>query len=229
MPTSVTTPNATSGVTPTRDGASVGPGGRLGKNEFLKLLVAQMRHQDPLNPMNGQEMATQMAQFSSVEQLMNIEEQLSAQNDQYNTIVDSLQRSTALGMTGRTVLATGDAVLLTRDATTGAVRGDVSAEIVGGGQATLRVFDKDGREVGTQSLGYVGSGYKTFTVDGSQLHLSEGAYSYSIELTDANGAPVAQKTYTTATIDGAVYGSDGVYLTAGTLALSLASVVRILK
>jgi flagellar basal-body rod modification protein FlgD len=228
MPTSVTTPNAASSVTPTRDGASVGPGGRLGKNEFLKLLVAQMRHQDPLNPMDGQEMATQMAQFSSVEQLMNIEEQLSAQNDQYATLVDSLQRSTALGMTGRTVLASGDAVLLTRD-TTGAVRGDVSAEIVGGGQATLRVFDKDGREVAKQSLGYVGPGYKTFTVDGSQLNLSEGAYSYSIELTDANGAPVAQKTYTTATVDGVVYGSDGVYLTAGTLAISLASVVRILK
>jgi flagellar basal-body rod modification protein FlgD len=228
MPNSVV-PNVTSSVTPARDSAAVGPGGRLGKNEFLKLLVAQMRHQDPLNPMNGQEMATQLAQFSSVEQLVNIEEQLSAQNDQYQTIVDSLQRSTALGMTGRTVLATGNAVTLARDATSGAIRGDVSAEIVGGGNATLRVFDATGREVGKQSLGYVGSGYKTFTVDGSQLNLSEGAYSYSIEITDGNGAPVAQKTYTTATVDGVVFDADGVYLTAGTLAISIASVVRVLR
>ncbi|MEW5918242.1 MAG: flagellar hook assembly protein FlgD [Gemmatimonadota bacterium] len=229
MPNNVVSPNVASTVPPARDAATVGPGGRLGKNEFLKLLVAQMRYQDPLNPMNGQEMATQLAQFSSVEQLVNIEDQLSTQNDQYQTLLDSMQRSTALGMTGRTVLATGDAVLLQRDATTGVVRGEVSAEVTGGGPGTLRVFDAHGREVAKQSLGYVGSGYKTFTVDGSQLNLSEGAYSYSIEVTDANGAPVAQKTYTTVTVDGVVYGSDGVYLTAGTLAISLASVVRILK
>jgi flagellar basal-body rod modification protein FlgD len=46
------------------------PGGTMGKDAFLKLLVAQMKHQDPLNPMDGQQMAAQLAQFSSVEQLI---------------------------------------------------------------------------------------------------------------------------------------------------------------
>jgi len=44
----------------------------LGKDDFLKMLVQQLRYQDPLNPMKGDEFATQLAQFSSVEQLNNI-------------------------------------------------------------------------------------------------------------------------------------------------------------
>ncbi|MEX0746384.1 MAG: flagellar hook capping FlgD N-terminal domain-containing protein, partial [Rhodothermales bacterium] len=54
-------------------GASTQAGGStLGKNEFLRLLVAQISNQDPLNPMEGHEFAAQLAQFTSVEQLMNI-------------------------------------------------------------------------------------------------------------------------------------------------------------
>lgn len=47
------------------------PGGEMGKDAFLQLLVAQMKNQDPLNPTDGAQMATQLAQFSSVEQLEN--------------------------------------------------------------------------------------------------------------------------------------------------------------
>jgi len=41
----------------------------LGKDDFIKLLVAQMQNQDPLNPMNDREMVAQMAQFSLLEQM----------------------------------------------------------------------------------------------------------------------------------------------------------------
>ena len=58
--------------------ALAGAGGKMGKDEFLQLLVAQMRHQDPLNPMDGQQMAAQLAQFSSVEQLVSANDQLDA-------------------------------------------------------------------------------------------------------------------------------------------------------
>jgi flagellar basal-body rod modification protein FlgD len=50
----------------------------MGKDEFVKLLVAQMSNQDPLNPMDGKELAVQLAQFSNVEQLININEKLDA-------------------------------------------------------------------------------------------------------------------------------------------------------
>lgn len=45
---------------------------KLGKDEFLKLLVNQMSHQDPLNPMDDKNFIAQMAQFSSLEQLISM-------------------------------------------------------------------------------------------------------------------------------------------------------------
>ncbi len=44
------------------------------KSEFLQLLVAQLKGQDPLNPMDGTQFVTQLAQFSSLEELINIRE-----------------------------------------------------------------------------------------------------------------------------------------------------------
>lgn len=48
------------------------PSPELGKNEFLKILMTQLQHQDPLSPMDDREFIAQMASFSSLEQMMNI-------------------------------------------------------------------------------------------------------------------------------------------------------------
>jgi len=50
----------------------------LGKDTFLKLLVAQIRNQDPLNPADGLQFVTQLAQFSELEQLMQMRQDLEA-------------------------------------------------------------------------------------------------------------------------------------------------------
>ncbi|WP_068786050.1 flagellar hook assembly protein FlgD [Paenibacillus phocaensis] len=50
---------------------------KLGKDAFLKLMMTQMQYQDPMSPMDNSQMVAQMAQFTSVEQLTNISEQLS--------------------------------------------------------------------------------------------------------------------------------------------------------
>jgi flagellar hook assembly protein FlgD len=52
----------------------------LGKDTFLKLMMIQMQHQDPLNPMDNSAMLSQMAQFSSLEQMSKINKNLQSQH-----------------------------------------------------------------------------------------------------------------------------------------------------
>jgi flagellar basal-body rod modification protein FlgD len=89
-PISATTGTAagTSGVTNQQ--------GLLGKDDFLKLLVAQLKHQDPTNPTDMNGMTAQMTQFSMLEQLTN----LSKAGQETNV---SVARSEAVSLIGRTV------------------------------------------------------------------------------------------------------------------------------
>ena len=63
----------------TQLGLSTQPGGELGKDEFLNLLVTQLSYQDPLNPMDSTESIAQLAQFSALEQMQNVAEQVQKQ------------------------------------------------------------------------------------------------------------------------------------------------------
>ena len=78
------------------------PGGILDKDDFLKLFVAQMTHQDPSKPMDDQAFMGQMAQFSTLEQISN----MAAANAQ---VAASLGQSQAISLIGRTVTYVDDA------------------------------------------------------------------------------------------------------------------------
>lgn len=84
------------------------PKNALGKDDFLKLLMAQLNNQDPLKPMEHQEFSAQLAQFGSLEQLQNIHKGIeSLQGGMGNEA-----KLSALGMIGKTVKATGNEVQL---------------------------------------------------------------------------------------------------------------------
>jgi flagellar basal-body rod modification protein FlgD len=93
--------STTNPITQALTGASAGTqpksaGQTLGKDDFLKLLVGQLQHQDPLAPSDDQQWIGQMAQFSQLEQVSNTAETT-------QKIVDTLNVNGALALIGRTV------------------------------------------------------------------------------------------------------------------------------
>lgn len=232
MPNAIPSPTTTIPVAPAaptaqRDGSPVGPGGKLGKNEFLQLLTTQLRYQDPMNPMEGSKMAADLAQFSGLEQLVNINDALATQQTQYNTMLLAINNSVALSTIGKTVVAAGDKVAITADAN-GVKNGTVVADIAAEGNATLKIVDAAGKEIASRSLGHLAAGDKReFDVGTAAKNLPEGTYTYRIEVMDSKGAAIPQTTYSVGKVDGISYTPTGAVLTAGALTFDIGKVVKI--
>ena len=201
-----------------------GAGGKLGKEEFLQMLVTQLRHQDPMNPMEGQEFAAQLAQFSSVEQLVQLNEQYEQQAAAAAAMLAAANSNTALATIGRNVFALGDQVELPA---TDPQLTEVSFTVGGyGGKATLVLLDESGREVGTADLGVLGAGRQTVKLGEAAEGLPSGVYGYRVDVKDGD-KDVDVETYMTAKVDGVRYGADGAVLTAGRLTIPIGQVIRV--
>src|SRR5438046_3133397 len=70
----------------------------LGKNEFMKLLLAQLQNQDPMQPMDDQQFIAQMAQFNSLEQMQSV-------NKTLTSVLNAQQLASASAMIGKTIEA----------------------------------------------------------------------------------------------------------------------------
>lgn len=222
--TSTTTTPLTNALGFGASAAPTAPGGKMGKDEFIKLLVAQLKNQDPLNPAEGQEMAAQLAQFSSVEQLMNMNQALSSQAAANAALLGTLQASAAMGAIGKTVLARGDQLALDGSGDPTAVTAYVGGT---GGAGTLRIFDENGREVGEQPLGYLGGGERTVDLSEDLCKLPAGTYTYRIEVTDLQGRPVEVQPYMSGRVDAMQVGPTGPVLIAGGMVIPYDDVVEI--
>ena len=94
--TSIPSATHTAATTGTTDGSVSNPKAQLDKDGFLKLFITQLQHQDPSAPMDASESVAQMAQFSMVEGMNNMQKTNSS-------IATSLSTSSAVGLIGRTV------------------------------------------------------------------------------------------------------------------------------
>jgi flagellar basal-body rod modification protein FlgD len=199
------------------------PGGNLGKEEFLQLLVAQIRHQDPLNPLEGSEFASQLAHFASLEQLVQVNDRLSAQLMLNEAMIHAFNTTAALDVVGHSVLSSGSHVVVDEG-----VDAAVEFDVLGNGAAgTLRILDGSGREVARRDLGPLGPGRHTVPLDELTGGLEPGVYSFAVDITDTKGVPVAVRTYTLARITGVRYGEAGPVLLAGQLEVSLGDITEV--
>lgn len=204
--------------------ATVGGGSTLGKEEFLKLLVAQLRNQDPLSPTAPEEMAAQLAQFSSLEQLVNVNDRLEQQTQMSVAMAIAFNNSSAVGVLGKTVLAVGDTIEIDGSGT------EMITVGVGddGGVATLTIFDSAGREVGSRVIGVLDAGRQEITLGGLASDLAPGRYRYELTVTDTSGEAVEVQSFVRTSIDGVRYGPGGPVLISGDLEIPLANVVEIM-
>jgi flagellar basal-body rod modification protein FlgD len=199
------------------------PGGAMGKDQFLQLLVAQLKNQDPMNPSNGQEMAAQLAQFSSLEQLTQIGASMEAQGSYLQGVIGSLAVNGAQGAVGKPVVAYGNHVYVPAE-------GDASVRFAvggGGGSATLRIFDAAGKEISSRELGTMTAGEHSADLGNLTTGLKAGWYTYAVDVVDPAGKPVTTTTYTAATVDGLRYSPEGPLLTAGELTIPYEALVEI--
>lgn len=191
----------------------------LGKDEFLNLLVTQLKNQDPMNPQDSTAFVAQLAQFSSLESMQNIQSLLTSQGT--DTALNTLASKANLASTmiGRNVLAAGDQ-LEARKAGSAQVDVDVGGS---GGKLTLNVMDSSGRIVDTEELGFRATGRQVITT-GS---LPAGKYTYTVTGTDASGSDVPVNTYTSGVVDGVSFQNGNVVLRSGSLTFPIDNVVEV--
>lgn len=106
----------------------------MGQDAFLKLLVTQLANQDPLEPMKDQEFIAQMAQFSTLEQMQNMNRNLTTFMQGF---FDSQSGYQAVGLIGKTITA------IDPDDPTKIIEGKVDFVQFDAGLALLRIGEKD--------------------------------------------------------------------------------------
>ena len=183
-------PITTGGGIPAAGGIAATGDSTLGKDDFMKILVAQLQAQDPMAPMEGQEFASQLAQFSSLEQLTNVNSNLEASQ----AFDLAMSNSAALALIGKNVDAPGNTI----DLKSGEVE-NLSFSLDGeAAEVGIDIFDSTGAKVSTVNLGAQKSGLSEYVwsgTDSSGALLPSGNYTFSITASNSSGNFVPVKTF----------------------------------
>lgn len=193
----------------------------LGKDDFLKLLLAQLKNQDPQNPADSAQMAAQLAQFSSVEQLANIAGTLDKQGTNQTSLLNEVSAGTAVNTIGKTVTATSDLLELTGT-------GKESLVITGnGGPAKLNVYDpRTGSIITSKEIGSLPAGTSEIIVGTALRSLPQGVYRVQIANVDEKNTS-AWTTAVRGVVTGVEATSTGWQYAMGRLRLPLNTVTEI--
>ncbi len=139
-------------------------GSELDREAFMLLLVTQFQYQDPLNPMEDKEFIAQLAQFSSLEQMMNLNESMeglttATKNQEMINATSYIGKN--IDMTGNTVSKATDAT--TKETTVSGLRYALGETAV---SATVNVFDSNRQIVASYKLPAQAPGTHEFNWDG---------------------------------------------------------------
>ena len=160
--------------------------GKVGKEDFMNLLATQLKNQDPLDPAKNDQMLAQLAQFSSLEQAVQMNERLAmlevGQSAGLNTQVT--------GLIGKQVTATGDKLELGAPGEAAPLALHLGAAA---SKVTATIYDGSGKLIRTLELGSMGQGAQHASWDGRDdqgTPLPAGDYRVEYEASDLSGASV---------------------------------------
>src|SRR5882757_46909 len=148
----------------------------LGKDDFLKLLIAQMKHQDPLKPMDDTSFVAQLAQFSSLEQQANANKLL----ELVATQQQGLANNTIIDLVGKGVTVRGDKVTYDGKGFGAPVRFTLAS---GASEVKVSIVDSTGQTVRTIDVGPKPAGFISAQWDGkNNLGTQQPAGAYSVRV-----------------------------------------------
>ena len=192
-------------------------GSNLDKDSFMLLLVTQFKYQDPLNPMDDKEFIAQMAQFSSLEQLMN----LNTSMEDLTTATNNQQMVNATSYIGKLVSVSGNTIgKSTATNADGVKETSISTFRYAFGdnvvKGTLSVKDANGNTIYTEDLAGKQAG-TTFEFNwngkmGNGLDAPDGVYQVSLAAFNDKGEAVLSDQVVDATVTGVVNDNGTVYL-----------------
>lgn len=183
----------------------------LGKDDFLQLLITKLEHQDPLKPMEDEDFIAQLAQFSSLEQMYNIAEGISASNEWDYLQMQSINNVMASGLIGKDVKATYSGLYVDQT-NTPQITYTLSTPA---DEVTFVMKDAYGNTVATVTQDSVDAGVNTFTWDGCDSmgnRVEEGYYSLQATATTSSGATISPSLSLTGTVEAIIYRDGAAYL-----------------
>lgn len=178
----------------------------LGQADFLRLMTEQLKHQDPLKPMENSAFLGQLAQFSTVQGIQNLNGTVNG----YGSLMQSDQILRGTALIGRDVLVPADGLAL-------GAQGDVGGIVAapGPGTVTFEITDANGQVVRRLDAPAVAGGEVPFSWDGldeAGERMPPGRYAVTARHTDAAGDHTDLGTYVRSRVQSVSVGNDGLYL-----------------
>ena len=194
----------------------------MGKDDFLKLLIAQLAAQDPLDPMGAQDFSAQLAQFSGLEQMTNVNTNLEI----IQKLETALQNTSSVNLIGKTVESHGNAFNHVSGAS------DVLAYSLDRNAESIRIdiYDSSGKQIDLVKLGNQGQGKNTVSWNGNDSQgnpVPVGTYSFTVSAEDTSGIPIQVDTFSSGLVTDVVFGEDEIYAVVNGKELPISTIKRV--
>lgn len=183
----------------------------MGKEDFLKMLLAQLQNQDPLSPMDGTQFASQLTQYSSLEQLINLNSSMDTSINANYYLSQSINNTLAATLIGKEVKLNGSS--FQNDGQTNTTLGynlSTAASSV-----TIKIYNESGALVKTIENAPKNSGDNKLIwdfTDNDGNSIPQGKYSFQVEPKDADSNLLSYSAYVLGKIDGVKFTENGTML-----------------